>query len=305
MRRGLAPACLLLFFLAYGVAAYLDHEAQFVRGQEQRQRDEVVALGESEVASRATGNTLPPGLRHTSEDDIAALRDRYGIAGNDIPSFAWRGNTVFLCPSSIEQGRCGDGHGAPFGLAYAYQEERSSGGLDTWNVVFAPLGGNRFSRDGVRVLYRINTGGSKVAVLMASSDFGSDALPEPIVGQLNSFDETRMAERIEASANPKDARALNPLGLDPAEMRVRLSPGPPPIPGNAQVAALVDDPTRDFGNWLWADGDRSEIAARLATLSGVLALMASLLAAARWLVRQTSEGMRARRELRELLGDDR
>jgi hypothetical protein len=260
---------MIALLLVYGVLAYFSHQAHLRLGFD---HDYVVQRGETRLGTVSTGFTSPPTPRGQDEEEtIAALRSHYGIEGDKISNYRWRDDLLFFCPDSVEPAECTVRNGFTFALAYSYQVADLVL-RDIWNVVFAPVEHGQFTRDPVRILYRIDLGGAKVAVLLASADWGQRALPEPI-GQLNGFDETSLARRLESLANEADAQALNPLGLRLEEMRILVIPKHNPLPGHSHVAALVDGPLADFADWVGAEGDGTEMFNRIVQLCAALALL--------------------------------
>jgi hypothetical protein len=66
---------------------------------------------------------------------------------------------------------------------------------------------------------------------------------------------------------------LNPLGLEPTEMRVTVIPKNTPIPGHSKAAALVDGPLADLADWAGADGDEAEMLNRILALCAALGIL--------------------------------
>jgi hypothetical protein len=268
--RRLLPVALAVLLVLYLVMAYLSHQSWQQLGFD---HDYIVERGETTLAAVAAGSTSPPTPhRADKEDAVAALRRHYGIDSEDIASYRWKGERLVVCPDDAKPTACTNRTGFTFALAYTYQV-MDLVLRDVWNLVFAPVRDGRFTRDPVRILYRIDMGGASEAVLLASADFGVRVVPEPIVGRLIDFDESQLAQRLGALANEDDAQALNPLGLKPAEMRVMVIPKNIPIPGHSKVAALVDGPLANLVDWTGANGDEAEMLNRILALCAALGLL--------------------------------
>ncbi|HEY8108912.1 MAG TPA: hypothetical protein VIF43_02805 [Patescibacteria group bacterium] len=136
-------------------------------------------------------------------DDV---REAFKIDGNDAPKFAWRPSpppkdptkadpdkvSVFVCEQTVSTCTAGTPGAVEFRLTAVHHEDRGTG-LDNWDFTFSPYRGDTPIQTPLKVIYRINTDGAKIAALVWG-DPGDAAVPDNLVAQLNSFDSSEFAK---------------------------------------------------------------------------------------------------------------
>lgn len=260
--KHLLPFLIVVSVIAYWAAAY---------GSETRAReiDRFYTHAEQSLWKASRGRFLPPASDTALVD---RMRDRFGVEDEEIPAEDYavdpRGLAIVLCEEPIAGGTCPSGE-ARFRAAYPIHRERV--GLDTWNVVFAPVMDGHFTRDPLRILYVARTAGPHYAALVA----GPAVHPERDdagIAMLEGFADSSLGEEIGRLTDDGGVGRLNPLGLAESEWRLHGDDSAH-LPHQEEIYELTRQRGPAALSWLGGDGSLESALTRIALIGTMIALI--------------------------------